>query len=203
MQVGLRRLRLVLWAAVGLAAAAVALLWAGMGPGLQVSLPKLPLAAAFGGPFELTTKDGARFSSQTLAGKPYAIFFGFTQCPDICPTTLLDMTNHMRELGALAEKLNVVFVTVDPERDTVEHLRAYLANFDQRIIGLTGTPTEIAAVARAYRVIYEKVPTSGGYTLNHSASVFLVDAEGRFAGTLNFQEPATTQAAKLRRLVAG
>lgn len=198
MSTSLRSVRIALWAAVAVAAGGLGLLTFG-NPLRNLSVDKLPLAAQFGGPFELTAADGARFASSRLAGRPYAIFFGFTQCPDICPTTLLDMTNHLRDLGAKAERMNVVFVSVDPERDTPEHMRAYLASFDKRIIGLTGTPKEIAAVARAFRIIYEKVPTTSGYTLNHSASVLLIDSAGKFAGTLSFQEPPATQLEKLRR----
>jgi len=105
----------------------------------------------------------------------------------------------MRDLGPAADRMSFVFVSVDPERDTPELLKSYLANFDPRIIGLTGTPAEISAVARAYRIIYEKVPTSGGYTMNHSAAVFLIDSGGGFAGTISFQEPQATQLEKLRR----
>lgn len=194
----LRTLRLVLWAAVAVAALGLALLTWG-NPLRNIELDKLPLAARFGGPFELTAQDGTRFSSSRLAGKPYAIFFGFTQCPDICPTTLLDVTNHMKDLGSKADNLNVVFVSVDPERDTPEHMKTYMANFDRRIVGLTGTPAEIAAVARSFRIIYEKVPTTSGYTINHSASVMLLDSTGSFAGTVSFQEPPATQLEKLRR----
>ena len=194
----LRTLRLVLWAAVAVAAIGLALLTWG-NPLRGIELDKLPLAARFGGPFELTAQDGSRFSSSRLEGKPYAIFFGFTQCPDICPTTLLDVTNHMKDLGPKADRMNVVFVSVDPERDTPEHMKTYMASFDPRIIALTGTPAEIAAIARSFRIIYEKVPTSSGYTINHSASVMLLDSAGKFAGTMSFQEPPATQLEKLRR----
>lgn len=194
----LRTLRLVLWAAVAVAAIGLALLTWG-NPLRGIELDKLPLAARFGGPFELTAQDGSRFSSSRLEGKPYAIFFGFTQCPDICPTTLLDVTNHMKDLGPKADRMNVVFVSVDPERDTSEHMKTYMASFDPRIIALTGTPAEIAAIARSFRIIYEKVPTSSGYTINHSASVMLLDSAGKFAGTMSFQEPPATQLEKLRR----
>jgi protein SCO1/2 len=195
----MRRLRIILWAAVVAAASFLAVLLAGVLPPRDFNWGRLPLAASFGGPFELTAADGTRFSSKRLEGKPYAIFFGFTQCPDICPTTLLDMSNHMRDLGPAADRMNFVFVSVDPERDTPEVLKSYLANFDPRIIGLTGTPAEISGVARAYRIIYEKVPTSSGYTMNHSAAVFLIDSGGGFAGTISFQEPQATQLEKLRR----
>ncbi len=195
----MRRLRIALWVAVAVALVMLGLLSAGINPLRHVSLDKMPLAASFGGPFELTAKDGTRFPSIRLEGKPYGVFFGFTNCPDICPTTLLDASNHLRDLGPAADRLNIVFITVDPERDTPELLRTYLANFDQRIIGLTGTPKEIADVARAYRIIYEKVPTSGGYTINHSASMLLMDSRGQFSGTMSFQEPQATQLEKLKR----
>lgn len=164
------------------------------------SVPALSLAASIGGPFTLTTHLGERFTAERLKGKPFAIFFGFTQCPDVCPTTLLDISNHLRDLGKRANRINVLFVSVDHERDSVEHLKAYLASFDPRIIGLTGSSVEIADIVRAYRVVYQKVPTSGGYTINHTASVFLMNSQGRFAGTLSFQEPPENQLAKLRKL---
>jgi protein SCO1 len=161
----------------------------------------LPGAAPFGGPFRLTTHEGRPYSSDSLEGRPYVIFFGFTNCPDVCPTTLLEMSNHLAALGADADRLAVLYVTIDPERDTAEHLKAYLASFDPRIIGLTGSPAEIAAVARAYHVFYEKVPTSSGYTMNHTATVYLVDAKGMLAGTTNHEESEAVQRQKLRRLL--
>lgn len=198
----MRTLRIALWAVAVAAALGAMLLAAGLMPGRDPA-SKLPLAASFGGPFELTDANGQRFSSKALAGKPYVIFFGFTNCPDICPTTLLDVTNSMRELGDKAADINFIFVSVDPERDTPEHLKVYLSNFDSRIVGLTGTPEEIAAMARAYRIIYERVPTSTGYTMNHTASLFMIDKSGRFFGTLSYQEPPATQLAKLKRLARG
>lgn len=195
----MRRIRIALWAAVAVALLMLGMLSTGINPLRDLSLDKLPFAATFGGPFQLTDKNGARFQSSTLDGKPYAVFFGFTNCPDICPTTLLDASNHLRDLGARADRLNIVFISVDPERDTAEHLRAYLASFDPRIIGLTGTAKEIADVARTFRIIYEKVPTSGGYTINHSASMLLIDSKGQFSGTVSFQEPQPTQLEKLNR----
>lgn len=192
--------RIVLWTAVLAATCGLALAWL-----TEHGLPdpaRLPLAAQIGGPFELTAADGTRYSSAKLAGRPFALFFGFTQCPDICPTTLLEMTNNLKSLGDAAGRLGVVFVSIDPERDRPEDLKRYLSSFDPRVVGLTGTAAEIAEVAKVYRVLYEKVPTSGGYTLNHTASVYLMDARGRFAGTLNYQESAAVQVEKLRRLLA-
>jgi protein SCO1/2 len=167
----------------------------GAGPG------RLPLAAGIGGPFELTTHDGKRLSSVELKGRPFALFFGFTHCPDVCPTTMLELSNAIKALGPDADRMRFLFVSVDTERDTPEQLKLYLSNFDQRIIGLVGTPEEIAAVAKAYRVIYEKVPTKGGFTYNHTALIYLMGSDGRLAGTINYQESAETQLKKLRRLI--
>jgi protein SCO1 len=136
-----------------------------------------------GGPFELTTHDGKRLSSSELAGTPFAIFFGFTSCPDVCPTTMLELTNVLRRLGPDADRMRYFFVSVDTERDTPEQLKLYLSNFDHRITGLVGTPAEIAAVARAYRVYYEKVPTKDGYTYNHTALLYLMGRDGHLVGT--------------------
>lgn len=157
---------------------------------------------SLGTPFELTDHNGKPFASARLAGRPYAIFFGFTHCPDVCPTTLLEMSNNLRSLGADAERLNVVFVTVDPERDTPARLEQYLASFDPRIIALTGTPEQIAATAKGWNAFYNKVPEdNGSYTIAHSAYVYLMDAENRLTGTLGFQESEAEQLAKLRRLL--
>jgi protein SCO1/2 len=150
----------------------------------------------------LTTADGKRFSSESLKGQPYVLFFGFTNCPDVCPTTLLEMSNALAALGSDADQLSMLFVTVDPERDTAEHLKSYLGSFDRRIIGLTGSAADIASAARAFHVFYEKVPTSGGYTMNHTATVFLMDRRGALAGTTNHEESEAVQLNKLRRLLA-
>jgi protein SCO1/2 len=162
---------------------------------------QLPLAAGIGGPFELTTHDGKRLSSAELKGTPFALFFGFTHCPDVCPTTMLELSNAIKALGPDADRMRFFFVSVDPERDTPEHLKVYLSNFDPRIAGLVGTPAEIAAVAKAYRAFYEKVPTKDGFTYNHTALVYLMGRDGRLAGTINYREPQDVQLKKLRRLI--
>lgn len=160
--------------------------------------------ARIGGPFEMTTTTGQAFTERDLAGMPYAMFFGFTHCPDVCPTTLLDMSSRLDDLKGDGDKLRVVFVTVDPERDTAPYLADYLQSFDRRIIGLTGTPAQVAAIAKGYRVIYEKVPgANGDYTMNHTATVYLFDAKGQFFGTLAYQESEQSQRAKLKRLIGG
>jgi protein SCO1/2 len=169
-------------------------------PDLGMVSRQLPLAAGIGGPFELTTHDGKRLSSAELKGTPFALFFGFTHCPDVCPTTMLELSNAIKALGPDADRMRFFFVSVDTERDTPELLKLYLSNFDPHITGLVGTPDEIAAVAKAYRAMYEKVPNKDGFTYNHTALVYLMGRDGRLAGTINYQESADALVKKLRRL---
>lgn len=162
-----------------------------------------PASLAIGGPFALTDHRGRAVTERDFLGRPMAIFFGFTHCPDICPTTLGEFSDYMEALGPDADRMHWVFATVDPERDTPEHLAHYLTLFDDRIVGLTGTEEQVAEAARAFRVTYRRVPLEGGgYTMDHTASVFLLDAEGRFAGTIDFKEPDATAVEKLRLLLA-
>jgi protein SCO1 len=171
---------------------------------LSASPARAQMIGSQGGSFELTDQNGRSFSSSALVGRPYVIFFGFTHCPDICPTTLLEMSNHLAALGADADKLAVVFVTVDPERDTPELLHTYLASFDARIIGLTGSEAGIAEAARGWDAFYNKIPESdGSVTVVHSAHVYLMGTDNRLTGTLNFQEAGDVQLAKLQALLAG
>jgi protein SCO1 len=157
-----------------------------------------------GGSFELTDQTGKPFSSQTLVGRPYAIFFGFTHCPDVCPTTLVEISNRLAALGAEADKLRVVFVSVDFERDTPDALRAYLSSFDARIIGLSGSEAQLAEAAKGWNAHYDKfIESNGSITIVHTAHVYLMDADNRLMATLNFQEPESEQLAKLKRLLAG
>ena len=115
--------------------------------------------ASIGGPFKLVDDTGKPVSDKTLASKPYAIYFGYTYCPEVCPTTLFDLTRWIKKLGSDADKLNYVFVTVDPERDTPKLMHSYLSSFDKHIRGFTGTPAQIAKIAGEYRVYYKKIPT--------------------------------------------
>jgi protein SCO1/2 len=155
-----------------------------------------------GGPFQLTDMSGQPVTEKSLRGKPTAVFFGFTYCPEVCPTTLTELTAWLKALGPDADKLNVVFITVDPERDTPAQLKAYLSNFDPRIQGFTGTPEAIAKTARAYRVYYQKVPLDGGgYTIDHSSAIYLFDAKGRFVSPIAYQAPPERALAQLRDLV--
>ncbi|HEY8567069.1 MAG TPA: SCO family protein [Beijerinckiaceae bacterium] len=157
--------------------------------------------AAIGGPFRLTDQEGKPFGSDELKGRPFALFFGFTHCPDVCPTTLFQLSEDLKALGVEGERLQAVFVSVDPERDRPEDLAVYLQSFDPRIKGLTGTPAEVDAAAKAYKATYKKVPLTGdSYTIDHTAVVYLMDATGRFFSALNAQEPPETRRAKLLRL---
>lgn len=197
----LKYIRWAAWTAVAIIAIAAGLATLGITPG-SVNPGSLPLSASIGGPFNLQGPDGKRFTEKDFLGKPFGVFFGFTNCPDVCPTTMLELSNRMQELGPDADKLRLVFISVDPEQDTVEHLKKYVSNFDPRIVGLTGTPDEIADVAKKYRAVYRKVPTSTGYTMDHTATVFLMDKTGKFAGTLAYQENGESQLSKLKRLIA-
>ncbi|MEE1657881.1 SCO family protein [Microvirga sp. CF3062] len=157
-----------------------------------------------GGPFSLVNHRGERVTQDTFKGKPTVYFFGFTHCPEVCPTTLFEMTQHLKDLGPDADRLNVVFVTVDPERDTPELLKTYMESFDPRIVALTGTPEEVTAATKAFRVAYRKVPTEGGnYTMEHSASVIVTDAQGGFVSLIDYHEDKATALAKLKRAIRG
>ncbi len=155
-----------------------------------------------GGPFRLKSQTGEIIDSAALKGRPYALFFGFTHCPEICPTTMMDMQRLIDKLGLPAKDFKVFFVSVDPERDTPEVLRSYLASFEPHVVGLTGTPEEIAAVAKEFRAYYKKVPTGGGdYTMDHTALVYLMDAKGAFENVLGYQEEEARALTKMRALL--
>jgi protein SCO1/2 len=136
--------------------------------------------ADFGRDFALTDHNGARRSLADYRGKVVAVFFGFTQCPDICPTTLADMALVKKKLGADGERLQVIFITVDPDRDTREVLAQYVPGFDPSFIGLYGTNDEIARTAKEFKVFYQKSPgkTPTSYTIDHTAGSFVFDKEG-------------------------
>ena len=156
--------------------------------------------AAIGGPFRLIDQNGEPFSDTDLRGKSFLVFFGFTHCPDVCPTTLFDISEIMRNLGKDADRTAAVFITVDPERDTPEALKEYLSSFDPHVRGLSGDLADIAAVAKAYRVYYRKVPLEGGdYTMDHTAIVYLMDKEGQFVSPFNMRRTADVAAAELRK----
>lgn len=156
-----------------------------------------------GGPFSLTDTNGTRVTERDLQGRPSAVFFGFTYCPEVCPTTLGELGASMQALGPDADRLNVVFISVDPERDTPEQLRLYMSNFDPRFRAFTGTPEAVAQVASAYRVYYRKVPIEGGsYTMDHTSTLFLFDKHGAFVEPVSYGESVDALTDSLRRLLA-
>jgi protein SCO1/2 len=164
----------------------------------------VPGSAAIGGPFTLVDTQGKVFTDRDLLGRPSVVYFGFTYCPEVCPTTLAALSAWMRALGPDADKLNVVFVTVDPERDTPRQMGLYLSSFDHRIRGLTGAPAQVAQAAKAYLVYYQKVPLDGGsYTMDHSTGVYLMDRQGHLQDLIAYQEPSAQALAKLKRLIGG
>jgi protein SCO1/2 len=162
-----------------------------------------PASLPIGGPFSLTDHRGRAVTEADFRGRPMAVFFGFTHCPDVCPTTLGEMTALIEALGPDADRLHWLFISVDWERDTPEALAGYLEAFDARIVGLSGSEPQVAEAARSFRVYYRRVPLEGGgYTMDHSASVFLIDGAGRFAGTIDNKESEEVAVQKLGMLVA-
>lgn len=158
--------------------------------------------AKVGGPFSLTSHRGEIIDNAGLAGKPYLAFFGFTHCPDICPTTLSELSDLMNGLGQSADQLSVLFFTVDPERDTQAILAEYMSSFDDRILALRGNREETNAVIKAFSAHARKVPLEGDqYTMDHTAGVYLMGKDGQFVGTLDLHESRETQLQKLKRLV--
>ena len=170
--------------------------------GVSVAVPSLGPGVAMNVPFQLTNEDGKAVTEADFAGKASAWFYGFTNCPDVCPTALAEMAALLTQLGPDAEKLNAVFVTVDPERDTVSVLKDYVDYFDPRITGLTGELTNIEALTKSRFVSFEKIPgEDGSYALQHPALIYLVDAKGEFAGTLDEKEAMDVKLGKLKKLI--
>ena len=195
------KIRIGLWLLVGLAALA----------GLVIALRPMPADAPIassgslieiGGPFTLTGTDGKPFSSERLAGKPFALFFGFTSCPDVCPTTLARLTRLRTELGKSDESFAIVLVSVDPERDSPAAMARYAGLFGTPVIALTGSAAAIEQVKKQYGVFSEKVAQVGAdYNVDHTATVFLIDRAGKFAATISPSEGDAAALAKLERLI--
>jgi protein SCO1/2 len=160
----------------------------------------LALQSAVGGPFKLTDQNDKPITDQDLKGHPFLVFFGFTHCPDVCPTTLFEISEIFRTLGPNTKDLRALFVTVDPERDTPAVMKDYLSSFDPRVVGVTGDPAAIAAVEKSYRVYAKKVPLDGGnYTMDHTALVYLMDKDGHFVAPFNMKRRPEEAAADLKR----
>ena len=187
---------LIILAAFGasLVVGLVLMLWA-MGGLRNVTAP-----AAIGGPFQLTDQAGQTVTDANLKGRPTVIFFGFTHCPDICPTALFEMSEVLRVMGKDADRVNAWFVSVDPERDTPAAMKDYLSSFDPRLKGLTGSPEAVAKVISGYRVYAKKVPLKGGdYTMDHTALIYLMDRDGKFVAPFNLKRTPEEAAADLKR----
>jgi protein SCO1 len=159
-----------------------------------------PAIAAVGGPFRLEDQNGKPVSDQDLRGRPFLVFFGYTHCPDICPTTLFEISEVIKKLGNDADRAGAIFITVDPERDTPAALKDYLSSFDPHLRGLTGDPAAVASAIKAYRVYAKKVPLKDGdYTMDHTAVVYLMDKDGHFVAPFNLKQTPEAAAEQLRR----
>jgi protein SCO1 len=170
------------------------MLWA-MGGVRGVTAP-----AAIGGPFRLVDQSGATVTERNLQGKPSIIFFGFTHCPDVCPTALFEMSEILRAMGKDADRVNAYFISVDPERDSAAAMKDYLSSFDPHLKGLTGDPESVAKVLSAYRVYSKKVPLKDGdYTMDHTALTYLMDRDGKFVAPFNLSRKPEEAAADLRK----
>ena len=160
--------------------------------------------ALVGGPFSLTDSSGKQVTDEDFRGRDMLVFFGFTSCPDICPASLRLMSTVLDKLGPKADRITPIFITIDPERDTAPKLDEYMKHFSSRIVGLTGTPEEIAAAAKAYRVYYNKVPNKvvlGDYTMDHTGIIYLMDANGDYVTHFTPATPVDDMTAKLAKLL--
>lgn len=205
----LKAIRLAAWWGVGFAGLlgfALALGWWQVdGPGRRdlaggIEIKGMP---QIGGAFTLVDHTGKAVTEKTYLGKPALVFFGFTHCPDVCPTTLFELTNRLKQLGPSADRLQILFITADPERDTPEQLALYLQSFDPRIVGLSGSREQIDGAIAAYKVIARKAPLEGGgYNVDHTASVFMMNSKGKLAGLIDYHENEQMALAKIRRLLS-
>jgi protein SCO1/2 len=172
----------------------LAMLWV-MGGVRGVTAP-----AMIGGPFQLTDQSGAVVTEKNMQGRPTLIFFGFTHCPDVCPTSLFEISEILRAMGGDADKVNAYFISVDPERDTAAAMKDYLSSFDPHLKGLTGDTASIQKVVTEYRVYAKKVPLKDGdYTMDHTALIYLMDRDGKFVSPFNVNRKPEEAAADLKR----
>jgi len=196
---GLKRASLILLVGGGFLVAALGIGWVQTQRVTQSVSEGTPVP--IGGAFTLTDENGQTVTGQTYRGKWLLVFFGFTHCPDVCPTALNDISVTFDQLGPLADKMRALFITVDPERDTAQLLLEYTGSFHPNIVGLTGTPEQIAVAAKVYRAYYKKVPTDGGYTMDHSAITYVIGPDGKYAAHFSHQTGPDRMAAKLRSFI--
>ncbi|WP_304638960.1 SCO family protein [Pseudomonas sp.] len=154
-------------------------------------------ASDIGGAFKLTDHTGRTVTEETFAGEWTLVFFGFTHCPDICPTTLADISRTLQLLGERSGRVQPLFVTLDPQRDTPEVLAAYTAFFDERILALTGSEEDIAVMANAYGVYFERVPSGDTYFINHGTSIYLMDPDGQLAARFSRRDDSQSMARQI------
>ena len=197
----MKKLRLVLWVGVAVFAAMVSYAFI-----TQNSKPAQTQQAVkpLGAPFNLVDHEGKPITRDDLLGRHHAIFFGFTNCPDVCPATLLEVSSWIKDLGSESDKLDFYFFTVDPERDNPEVMKDYVTAFDPRITGVTGDPEEMSKTLSAYKIYSNKVDLGDGdgdYTMDHSAFIMMFKPDGSFKGTISFGENDDIALEKLRRLV--
>ncbi len=190
----MNNIRILLWAVVVLAGSYAAYL----------VLNKVTTGSdmKLGAPFSLQATNGKTLTEKDMLGRPHLVFFGFTHCPEVCPTTLYEITGWMEKLGSDGDRLDAYFVSIDPERDTVDLLKSYISPFDDNILGLTGPLDEVDKLAKGYHVYYQKVPTeSNDYTMDHTATIYMMKADGSFMGTIAWQENTDVALEKIRRLL--
>lgn len=200
----LRSARFLLWALVLVAAAGLAFL--ALRPKQHehdmAAAGHIDMSSTLGGPFTLTGGDGKPFSGASLAGRPHALFFGFTHCPDVCPTTLARLVKLRRQLGRGEDSFAILFVTVDPERDGPKEVGAYAGLFGSPVIGLTGSPEQIGQVKKQFGVFSQKTGDDPDYSVEHTSTVLLFDERGKFTATIAQAEGDPAALAKLRNLTA-
>jgi protein SCO1/2 len=195
-----RQARLIIWALCAVVLVAIGVFWVTL-PKQQHQPTRMVTSTSFGGPFTLVGSDGHPFGTDQLKGKPYVLFFGFTHCPDTCPTTLARLVRLRRDAGGDGA-FNIVFVTVDPERDGPKEMGTYSKAFGAPIIGLTGSPAQIDQVKKEFGIFSQKVPTGDGdYTVDHTATILLFDRDGKFVATIAPDEQDQPAADKLKRMI--
>ena len=161
-------------------------------------LPRGGSSVSIGAPFALTAGDGRTMTDRDLRGAPYLVFFGFTHCPDVCPTKLFQLSEMFRALGDKGKDVRALFITVDPERDTPEIMKSYVSSFEERIVGLTGSREAVDKVVRDFRAYAKKVPTKDGdYTMEHTSLVYLMGKDGQFLAPFNVERPPAEAAKEL------
>lgn len=199
----MKTIRTVLWIAVAVMAGVLG--WLTM----EMTRSSKDMAEApFGVPFQLVAQTGEPITEKAFQDKPTALFFGFTHCPEVCPTTLFELNGWLHQVDPDGTKLNAYFVTVDPERDPPDILNRYITNVSDRVVGISGPADKVGEMVKGFRVYARKVPVdekdpNGDYTMDHTASVFLLNHGGRFAGTISYGENPETAMKKLENLVKG